>query len=96
MFSTEARKSRTHRFPLFRIKIGKIGKCRTKHYSEMEAVRPMSMGKRSINKKFEFQRYPPELFRTHFLWARLEKKKSKLLKKPEKSKYGADVGPTSA
>ena len=38
-----------------------------------------------INTKFEFQRYPPKLFRTRFLWARLEKKKRfKLLEKARK------------
>ena len=55
------------------------------------------MGKPSINKKLEFQRFPPIVFRTRFLWARLVKNVIYFLeKKPEKNKSGADVGPTAA
>ena len=58
----------------------------------------MPMGKRSINKKNEFQRHPPDFFRTRVLWARSEKKKKvpNFWKSPKKANLGADVGPTSA
>ena len=53
----------------------------------------MPMGKRSINKKIEFQRYPPKVFRARFLWARLENKNgSKLLESPKKANLGPNIG----
>ena len=53
-------------------------------------VLSMPMGMRKINKKFEFQIYPP-FFLEHASYGTFRKKCSKLLGKPEKSKSGADV-----
>ena len=59
---------------------------------------PMPMGKRSINKKFEFQKHPPKIFMKALPMGTFRKKNPNFWKSPkkEKRKSGADVGRTSA
>ena len=60
--------------------------------SYLARIRPIPMGKRRIIFFFEFQRYPPEFFRTRFLWARLEKKVPNFWKNPKMKNLGPMLG----
>ena len=56
------------------------------------ALTPTSRGNRNINKNIEFQIYPPNIFRTRFLWARLEKKMFQTWKSTKKTNLGPMLG----
>ena len=56
------------------------------------AVNEYPNGKAKYQEKFEYQRYPPQKFRTRFLWARLENKVLNFWKRPKKTNLGPMLG----